>query len=210
MQPILFQLIMQEMQQSTKALEEQRDLTRMVLLHLGQQQKQLSGSLSLQLLIYQAQMQQGVAPVSHSLPLKRSADDMQSEAQPASKNAMRRQKAKIRMEKKLHNNEAAVQQLQERSQRQANLNPATSGAAFEDDADHADISTSSSAAAGARCKFNPAADVQAETDRSTVQPAVHHKDIPGHGRGIAWQGWLGVHSTLASMLLGLHTLAGIV
>ena len=201
---------MQEMQQSKMALEEQRDLTRLVLLHLGQQQKQLSGSLSLQLLIYQAQMQQAVAPVSHSLPLKRSVDDMQSEAQPASKNAMRRQKAKIRMEKKLHNKETAVEQLQELCKRQPNVKPATSGAALEDDAEHAAISNDAPAAAGPRCESNPAADVQAAADRSTVQPAMHRKDIPGDGRGIAWQGWLGVHRTLASMLLGLHTLAGIV
>ena len=201
---------MQEMQQSKKVLEEQHDLTRLVLFHLGQQQKQLSSSLSLQLLIYQAQMQQGVAPVSHSLPLKRSADDMQSESQPASKNAMRRQKAKIRMEKKLHNKETAVQQLQELSERQASVTPATSGAASEDDAEHALISKVSPTAAGPRCESNPAADMQAATDRSTVQPAVDRKDIAGHGRGIAWQGWLGVHSTLASMLPGLHTLAGII
>ena len=81
---------------------------------------------------------------------------------------------------------------------------------MEDDAEHADASNASPAAAGQRCEFNPAADVHTATHGSAVQPTLNRKDIPGDGRGIAWQGWLGVLSTLASMLLGLHTPAGII
>ena len=190
MQAILFQQMQQmrqEHQQMRQENQQHRDLTQLVLLHLGQQQKQISGSLSLQLHTYQAQMQRRVVPVSHSL--KRSADNMQSKAQPASKNAMRRQKQKLRLEKNLHDKETAVQQqqMQELSERQAGVNRMPSGATLDDDAEHADISNASPAAAGPSSESSPAADVQAGTGRSSVQPAVHRKDIPGDGRGRA--GW---------------------
>lgn len=183
--------MLQNQEDQRTVIHEQRDFIQFLMLNQGQMQKQLTGSVALQLQQYQAQLQHGTTSTTCTLPLKRSADAMQAEGQFSSKNAMRRQKRQVTLEKQKHERDTAAQQqhLQEMSDKQS-LDPTPAAAASQDTAGDATASASDESRA-CPCSVCSSA--------TSVQPAASSKDIPGDGRGLAWQQWQGSNTTLASM-----------
>ena len=190
----LLQQLLQGQQQQLQEQQKLRDLVQVLMLSQGNLTTLAHGHLALQLQMFQAQMQGGGCVDSQHLPVKRSLLDMEAASQPASKNEMRRAKFQRRYEKELQHQQTAAQQKQlQQLAQHADANAALSGRL-----DDMEFALPGDTAQDLVQPPVPQSSHGAGATRSpTAGQDANRLDIPGDGRGMAWQQWFGLCKVLA-------------